>query len=970
MRRFAMMVTAVVVAAASMTALGPVSSSAAILQPGPPPQRVQPATAQSEAQVPAPTAGGMYEPVSTWRAYDSRQTAGLAARTSRSIVLAGSRQIPVDVEAVTMNVAVITPATAGSITVFPGGTSFDGASSLSFGARVTEQRMLTVAVGSGQVQVRNNTAGSLAVVLDVTGYYTAQPTADPGTYHPITRQRLLDTRNGKALCAGATRTFAAKGVGSIPAAVGATILSVTVLGATRSGSLSIAPFWTAMVSLVPGVNAQSMVTLPVADGATASVKLNMAGTSCVAVIVDAVGWFAGGASTTPGAEQVVNAPVRTMDSRYSGAVYGTHVISDLDQYSFPGSLPPSGVVALQALLTVLTPQATSSISLYPSTSQFSGFTTTAYRTGYTSQHMLTIPVGSDGKFVLRNNDTTPVSVVLDVVGYVLGRAADWTPGAATTMPAANTWLTAASCPTTIFCAADVYPGGITFYDGTHWSTPTDEALTDVGSSISCVDPEWCMNSNSQGIWHFNGTTWALSKAWSDHPDVESISCADRNFCVVGTNHSSYRWDGTAWATMGYLGLGEQGTVSCPVDGFCAANDYSGALLTTTGTNWTTRPTGGMSVSQVSCASTTFCGLAGNNSLGIWDGTGVATTATSGAGSVSCSAVDLCLGLGGSTNYLISPDSPGVWRPNPSSLGTTFLACVPGSTLTCIGVRSRNSAAWFRSGAWTTPVATTSIGGAFDSVSCPTVNFCATVGGEYADLWDGSAWAEPQALLSPPSGLFTAVSCPIAGWCLATVSLGGEVWQYRDGSWTQLAKLGATDNLTAVSCADVTFCVLGSYGKAYRYDGNAFTAMQVSPASFMDQLSCPSPTFCTAVSGDDVEFWDGKAWGPELTFGVTMDSVSCPSAGYCLFVGPDRSDRLEDSVWSFVPVAGDSVTCTGVDQCVVGWRNSVFDWDGQTTSQPVTVPSSTESIAPISCPSASFCMRSDTKRSLVTLTRNR
>ncbi|HEX8769059.1 MAG TPA: hypothetical protein VF714_11850, partial [Jatrophihabitans sp.] len=77
--------------------------------------------------------------------------------------------------AVSMNVTVLAPATSGSVSVWPSG-SRESAATVSFTAGHTRQRMLLAAVGSsapGQpatVELRNNTAKPLTVIVDLNGW--------------------------------------------------------------------------------------------------------------------------------------------------------------------------------------------------------------------------------------------------------------------------------------------------------------------------------------------------------------------------------------------------------------------------------------------------------------------------------------------------------------------------------------------------------------------------------------------------------------------------------------------------------------------------------------------------------------------------------------------------------------------------------------------------------------------------------
>jgi hypothetical protein len=70
-----------------------------------------------------------------------------------------------------MNVTVLTPSTAGSITAWPDSTPWDGAATITFAAHQTRQRMLMVRSGEfDNVQIRNNSSAPISLIVDVKGW--------------------------------------------------------------------------------------------------------------------------------------------------------------------------------------------------------------------------------------------------------------------------------------------------------------------------------------------------------------------------------------------------------------------------------------------------------------------------------------------------------------------------------------------------------------------------------------------------------------------------------------------------------------------------------------------------------------------------------------------------------------------------------------------------------------------------------
>ena len=171
------------------------------------------------------------------------------------------------------------------------------------------------------------------------------------------------------------------------------------------------------------------------------------------------------------------------------------------------------------------------------------------------------------------------------------------------------------------------------------------------------------------------------------------------------------------------------------------------------------------------------------------------------------------------------------------------------------------------------------------------------------------------------------------------------------------------------------------------------------------LSCPTTSFCVAVSGsagsletpqNDVETFASGAWTltelptaslsppPATPPGLALNAVSCPEAGWCVAVGSYHDDTgatrgvietFSNGSWGAraAPGAGrsgalDDVTCSAVGSCVaIGqadsaagiWELSSGKWtetsaptDGLEPSSGTTYP---PQLARVSCPSTVRCV---------------
>jgi serine/threonine protein kinase len=131
---------------------------------------------------------------------------------------------------------------------------------------------------------------------------------------------------------------------------------------------------------------------------------------------------------------------------------------------------------------------------------------------------------------------------------------------------------------------------------------------------------------------------------------------------------------------------------------------------------------------------------------------------------------------------------------------------------------------------------------------------------------------------------------------------------------------------------------------------AFSAHPVNHQGELDWVSCPTTSFCMAVSASDPAAeaftWDGHSWSGATVadhtplIGSNYGSLSCASTTFCMVVGIEASD--------------DAATVQNIDTVV---------WNGSTWSTPAKL--STRSGQPsLSCPTASFCMLTDSSQAWV------
>ncbi|GAA0681558.1 hypothetical protein GCM10010193_39200 [Kitasatospora atroaurantiaca] len=147
-----------------------------------------------------------------------------------------------------------------------------GVSNLNFTAGQIVPNLVVVPVVNGKVDVRN-AWGSVDLVADVTGYYSATGS----TYSAAGPVRLLDTRLGIGARAGAVGqgglvSIQLSGVAGVPATgVTAVVLNVTVTDPTKSSYLTVYPHGidrpgVSNLNYTAGQTVPNLVVVPVVDG--------------------------------------------------------------------------------------------------------------------------------------------------------------------------------------------------------------------------------------------------------------------------------------------------------------------------------------------------------------------------------------------------------------------------------------------------------------------------------------------------------------------------------------------------------------------------------------------------------------------------------------------------------------------------------------------------------------------------------
>jgi Fibronectin type III domain len=245
-----------------------------------------------------------------------------------------------------------------------------------------------------------------------------------GPYHALAPARILDTRNGSPLGAGATRNIPITGQGTVPASgVSAVVLNVTVTDTTAASYLTVwpagAPRPTASnLNWTVGQTVPNLVEVALGSNGQVSIY-NAAGNTDV--IFDVAGYVATPTATAPTAgfyNPVV--PNRVLDTRngtggVASSPLGAGKTINLTVAGTP-NIPSTGVAAVVLNVTATGPTAPSYLTVFPAGTTSPLASNLNFLPGQTVPNRVIVMLGTGGA-VSFYNAVGSVDVVADVAGW-------------------------------------------------------------------------------------------------------------------------------------------------------------------------------------------------------------------------------------------------------------------------------------------------------------------------------------------------------------------------------------------------------------------------------------------------------------------------------------------------------------------------------------------------------------------------
>jgi hypothetical protein len=341
-----------------------------------------------------------------------------------------SLTVPSTASAVSINVTVVSPDSAGFITVYPCGVTRPLASNVNYTAGQVVPNGVIAAIGSNG-KVCFYSSSTTDIIVDVAGWFTGE------SFVGATPKRLVDSRDGTGTSAVAKLTSASPlavqitslavttAAGSsttIPTNISAAALNVTVVNPESAGFITVYP---CDVTRPNASNVNYVTGQTVANGVVAPVSSD--GRVCLYssvptdIIVDLAGWL-GGSSFT-GAT-----PKRLVDTR-DGTGGLSRQLTNTDELSVPirsidltvsgsNQAVPSGATAAALNVTVVSPTAPGFVTVYPCGVTRPLSSNLNYVAGDVVANNVVAPISTNGNVCVYTSSNT--DIIVDVAGYFSG----------------------------------------------------------------------------------------------------------------------------------------------------------------------------------------------------------------------------------------------------------------------------------------------------------------------------------------------------------------------------------------------------------------------------------------------------------------------------------------------------------------------------------------------------------------------
>ncbi|QMU73025.1 protease pro-enzyme activation domain-containing protein [Streptacidiphilus sp. P02-A3a] len=244
----------------------------------------------------------------------------------------------------------------------------------------------------------------------------------PGTYHPVTPTRILDTRPSKQLVpSGGMTSVQIEGDPAISqldipsSGVTSVVMNVTVTSTTGAGNLTAWGYGTTRPKTSnvnwtgKGQTVANLVTVPVSGDGGVDFYI----TSSAAVIGDIQGYYT---KDTTGSTYTTMSPTRILDSRGTSGTNPPIVNNTINlNVVTPGGVP-ADATAVVVNLTATGTTGAGNFAAYPTGTAFPGVSNVDwYQSNSTVAGLAIVPLGTNGQISVKVAGST--QVIADVFGY-------------------------------------------------------------------------------------------------------------------------------------------------------------------------------------------------------------------------------------------------------------------------------------------------------------------------------------------------------------------------------------------------------------------------------------------------------------------------------------------------------------------------------------------------------------------------
>jgi hypothetical protein len=236
------------------------------------------------------------------------------------------------------------------------------------------------------------------------GVATVTSLASRARFTPAQPQRLLDTRSGGPVPAGASISLKVAGVGQVPGDAVGIVANVTAAGSAGPGYLTVYPCGAAVptasnVNFTAGTNVPNLIDTALGGGGQLCVYASVT----THVIIDLGGWY----RTSAGTGFTPISPQRVFDSRNSGPA--------AQSFTVPfGGVVGGDAVAVALNVTVTQPGAAGYLTAYPCGTAVPLSSNVNYGAGETVPNSVVVPLGANRSVCIFSS--TPAHVIVDLAG--------------------------------------------------------------------------------------------------------------------------------------------------------------------------------------------------------------------------------------------------------------------------------------------------------------------------------------------------------------------------------------------------------------------------------------------------------------------------------------------------------------------------------------------------------------------------